>query len=218
MSLWKAQVTWNVKDFNLWRRVSLTELRKTPQEAWRSSCCFRCDMGWGIWYLGVVMPHTAHMQLQAKKWILMEMQENPQTFQQHAHVSGVYISQSSCSFLRDTAQIYSSFSAFALINIHELILETALLCSVGWLCGYRCVIDQQITEKARGLDEYAEAASALPYQILTAADLELQCRKGLMYAAHKQCWEASLKQSNIFQTGIRLHRSQKWIWIIVFKY
>lgn len=46
---------------------SVSEPQKTPQEAWRSLCCFRYDMSWGIWYLGVVMPHTAHMQLQAKK-------------------------------------------------------------------------------------------------------------------------------------------------------
>jgi len=67
MSLWKAQAVWDVKDFNLWRGVSVTEPQKTPHEAWRSLCCFRCDVRRGIWYLGVVMPHTAHMQLQAKK-------------------------------------------------------------------------------------------------------------------------------------------------------
>lgn len=205
MSLWKAQAVWDVKDFNLWRGVSVTEPQKTPQEAWRSLCCFRCDMSWGIWYLSVVMPHTAHVKLQAKKnRILMEMQENPRTSQQHAqifYVSGVYVSQSSCSFLRDTAQIYL-LSQCLLSNIHEVILEfIVLLCSGGWLCSYRCIIDQQITGKARGLDEYSEAASAL-----TEPDLELQCREGWMYVVNKQCWASFL------QTTVKVQ-----FWLVLIK-
>lgn len=66
-SLWKAQAIWDVKDFNLWRGVFVTEPQKTPQEAWRSLCCFRCDMSWGIWYLGVVMPHTSSCAAAGKK-------------------------------------------------------------------------------------------------------------------------------------------------------
>lgn len=172
MSLWKAQAVWDVKDFNLWRRVYMTEPQKTPQEAWRSFCCFRCDMGWGIWYLSVVMPHTAHMQLQAKKtefW--WKCKKIPRRYNNMLRFFLCFLWFRCLCFTeqrqfseRHSTDLSPSFSTFALINIHEVILEPALLCSDGWLCGYRCVIDQQITGKARGLDEYSEAVSALPNQ------------------------------------------------------
>lgn len=103
-----------------------------------------------------------------KNRILMEMQENPQTLQQHAQVflcfrCSCFTEQLQFSE-RHSTDLSPSFSTFALLNIHEVILEPALLCGVGWLCGYRRVTDQQITGTARGLDEYSVAAPVLPNQ------------------------------------------------------
>lgn len=152
MSLWKAQTAWIVKDINLWRRVSVTEPQKNTTGSLKELVLLQ------MWYglrdlisLCGNATYSSYAVPQAKNRILMEMQENPQTFQQHQVFlcfGCFYFTQQLqfCS-LRHSTDLFSSFSTFALINIHEVILEPALLCSVGWLCGDVSLIDKSLEKQ-----------------------------------------------------------------------
>ncbi len=66
---------------------------------------------------------------------LLDIQENPQTFQKHAQVflcfRCLYFTEQLQFSEGHSTDLSYSFSTFALINIHEMILEPAFLCSAG---------------------------------------------------------------------------------------